>query len=434
MSRTLISTVSLLAAALFALDAAAADRPVLSLSGAHFRPLPLAVAPATTYGTASRAASQELVATLRSDLEMSGLFEMLDPRSFLADPNEGIEVDQIDFKRWIDVGAEGLVKIVSTPAGTELGLFSPATGKRELYVEAAVTTPANARENAHRFADDIIAFYTGTPGGFGSRIAFAKLVGGSKQIATADWDGKNAALLTQGSINILPAWSPDGATIIFTSYREGNPDLFTVDVRNGRIERLAKRNASLVTGATFSPDGRRIAYAMSEEDGSSHIWIADRDGKNPRKLTSGFGINSSPNFSPDSRQIAFVSNRAGNPQIYVMSSDGGAPRRITFQGNYNQTPRWSPKGDLIAFTARDERAVFDIFTVDPATSKITRLTENQGNNEEPSFSPDGRLIAFTSTRNKKSQLFVMTLDGNIQRPIDTGGEAVFSPAWGPRRK
>jgi TolB protein len=114
-----------------------------------------------------------------------------------------------------------------------------------------------------------------------------------------------------------------------------------------------------------------------------------------------------------------------------MPAEGGAAKRLTFQGNYNQTPDWSPRGDLIVFTARDERNVFDIFTVEAATGKIARLTQDQGNNEEPSFSPNGRLIAFTSTRTGTSQLFVMSADGNAQRQMTSGKEPIYTPAWGP---
>lgn len=99
--------------------------------------------------------------------------------------------------------------------------------------------------------------------------------------------------------------------------------------------------------------------------------------------------------------------------------------------DYNQTPSWSPRGDAIAFTARDERNAFDIFTVDPESGKITRLTQDQGNNEEPTFSPNGRMIAFTSTRAGKSHLFVMSADGQFQRQITSGDEVAYTPAWGP---
>ena len=147
-------------------------------------------------------------------------------------------------------------------------------------------------------------------------------------------------------------------------------------------------------------------------------------------MTNEWAIDSSPSWSPDGKRIAFVSSRWGDPHIFVMNADGSKVRRITDRGTYNQTPDWSPRGDLIAFTARDERNVFDIFTVNPDTKEIRRLTQDQGNNEEPSFSPDGNLITFTSTRERKSQVWIMALDGSNQTRITKAG-GFSTPAWSP---
>jgi TolB protein len=429
-----------LAASLCAGAAHAADakqeRPVLSLSGANFRPLPLAIAPPLYAGAAaSRPAGQEIDDTLVQDLTVSGLFDLLDRKGFLADAGEGVLVSDIKFPRWQDVGAEGLVKLVVSPGEpitAEFHLFNAITGKEELkkrYTGGA----AEVRMMAHRFADDLFTFYTREPGAFQTRLAFVRKVRGIKQLFASDWDGHNAVQLTASSLNLLPAWSPDGTRVVYTGYLGGTPDLWAYDFRTGKSTQLVHHSSTLITGGCFSQDGRKLAFAMSEEDGNSHIWVSDPDGSNARRLTDGFGINSSPSFSPDGKQLAFVSNRAGNPQLYVVAAEGGAPRRITFQGNYNQTPNWSPRGDLVAFTARDERNVFDIFTVDPSSGKITRLTQDQGNNEQPSFSPNGRLIAFASTRTGTSQLFVMSADGNFQRQMTLGKDATYTPAWGPFR-
>jgi TolB protein len=149
-----------------------------------------------------------------------------------------------------------------------------------------------------------------------------------------------------------------------------------------------------------------------------------------RRLTKNGRIDISPTWSPDGKQIAFVSDREGSPQIWVMSSDGSNQRRVTYQGRYNQSPRWSPNGDLIVFSSRDEKYVFDLFTIDPNDpSKITRLTQNQGNNIEPSWSPDGRHIVFSSTRTGVSELYIMTSDGFTQRRLTKGG-SFTSPSWG----
>ena len=409
------------------------ERPTISMSGANFRPLPLAIAaPLFANGEASRPAAKELEETLLQDLSVSGLFELLDKKSFLADAKEGVLASGIKFSRWQDVGAEALVKVMisgSDPVYAEFHLYSTVSAKEEL--KQTFNGPASdVRRLAHKFADEVFRFYTREPGCFGTRLAFVRKVKGVKQVFVGDWDGKNASPISAVSMTLLPSWTPDGKKVAFTSYRSGNPDLYLYDFASAKTEGLFHRPSTLITGASFSADGRKVVFSMSDEEGNSHLWLAAQDGNNAKKITEGNSINSSPSFSPDGRQIAFVSNRGGNPQIYLMPSEGGAAKRITWQGNYNQTPDWSPRGDLIAFTARDERNVFDLFTVDPASGKITRLTQDQGNNEEPSFSPNGRVMAFTSTRSGKSQLYVMSADGNSQRQM-TFEEPVFTPAWGP---
>jgi TolB protein len=113
-----------------------------------------------------------------------------------------------------------------------------------------------------------------------------------------------------------------------------------------------------------------------------------------------------------------------------MNADGTNVQRLTFQGNYNQTPRWSPRGDLIAFTGRDERAVFDLFTINVASGKVARITQSQGDNLEPSWAPNGRLLVFTSTRTGPAEIWVSTPDGATQHPLTYGG-GYQTPAWGP---
>ena len=443
-SRVFTSALALAVLALVALGRgpAAAERPVLEIGGATFRPYPLAVAPALATGDAVAPAG-EIEDALAQDLEVSGLFEVIPRKSFLADPREPAIPAKIAWERWENVGAEGLVKIEVT--GGEKGivavfrLFDVATRRQELELKLDGRR-ADARRLGHRFADELVRHFTREPGAFSTRIAFVRRAKGAKELWTADYDGKNAVPVTQrGGIAMLPAWSPAGDKLAFTFYKRtrtypnGHPQVWSVDVGTSASRALAARG-DLNTGAAYSPDGSKIAFTMSDE-GNSEIWVMNADGSGMKRITNTPGIDTSPTWSPDGKRIAFVSDRHGNPQIFLMNPDGSNVERLTRQGNYNQTPTWSPRGDQIAFTARDERLVFDIFTIDVSTKAVTRITQDQGNNEHPTWAPNGRLLMFSSTREGPAALYVSSPDGSVQRRISPADNAEYTgPAWGPLRK
>jgi len=412
--------------------AAAQQRQYIDVGSPSFRPLPVAIAPFRADGP--QAEADEAQQVLRSDLALSGLFDLVDPRSFLADPAEGLTAPSIRFGRWADVGAEGLVKALvrRTPGDLagELHLFEVRAAKEVLF-QAHRGGPGGARALGHAFADDVVQYYTREPGVFRTRIAAVRVTRAGRELVAYDVDGRGAEVLHRDpGIVVLPAWRPDGRAILFTSYRGGKPELWQLELAGRQIHRVAAVG-ELTTGGVYSPDGKRIAFTASE-GGNSDVWVAASDGSGARRLTTDPGNDTSPTWSPDGKRIAFVSNRSGNPHLYVMGADGSGQRRLTFQGNYNTTPRWSPRGDLIAFTARDERKAFDVFTVSPETGKIQRVTQDQGmTNVEPTWAPNGRLLAFTSDRGGRPQLVVSSVSGERQTAIVAEGVQLQTPAWGP---
>ncbi len=418
-------------ALLIASPALAQQRQYIDVGSPDFRPLPIAIAPLQAGGD-GRAAAAELAEVLGSDLALCGLFDVLDPKAFLADPAEGLAVSQIRFPRWSDVGAEGLIKgkVSRSAAGisAELHLFEVRSGREALF---RTWQGSSARAVAHRFADDVFQFYTREPGVFRTRIAALRYTKGGRDLVLFDVDGHGATVARhEAGLMALPAWRPDGTEILFTGWRGGTPAVWALNLVRGAT-RLVSNVGDLTTGGAFSPDGKRIAFTASQK-GNSDVWVMSADGSGAHPITRDPATDTSPTWSPDGKRIAFVSDRAGTPQIYVMDADGGRQRRLTFQGNYNQTPHWSPRGDLIVFTARDERRVFDIFTVSPETGKVARVTQDQGaTNEEPSWAPNGRLLVFTSDRKGKPQLVVSTPNGERQRVITADPNGLATPAWGP---
>ncbi|HEY4770753.1 MAG TPA: Tol-Pal system beta propeller repeat protein TolB [Myxococcales bacterium] len=412
---------------LLALLLAAPDRPVIDLSGGRVQPLPLAIAPPA----GAQEAGAAIHAVLAQDFERSGLFRLLDPASFLAAPGEGLTV--IDFPKWQAVGAQALVKTSCEESGTDvvcdMRLYDVARGQELLH--GTYTAPRQAgRLAAHRFGDDVVRFFTREAGVFQTRIAYVREGDGDKQIVVSDWDGYAPQQLTTASINLLPAWTPDGKVIAFTSFRDGGgAHLYTVDAVTRQVRSLALMG-DFTTGASYSPDGSRLLFSASQND-NTDVWLGKADGSGARRITDSRGIDISASWSPDGKRVAFVSDRAGTPQIYSMAADGSDVRRLTFQGNYNQEPAWSPKGDLIAFSGRDEHRVFDVYTLAVDTGKLTRLTQNQGTNEKPAWAPNGRYLLFSSTRGGKRQIWLVLPDGSNPRQVTSEKVGAADPAWGP---
>ncbi len=424
-------TVLALALALGAAPALAQDRPTLVIGSPSFQPLPIAVAGFLAEGEA-RAAS-EATDVVRGDLALSGLFDVLDPKGFLADPAEGFAASSIRFARWADVGAEGLVRARVRREGSELvgdlHLYEVRAG-REVLVKALRAPAATPRAVGHRMADEIVRYYTREPGVFSTQIAAIRKVHGLFELVLLDADGRSPrVLLSDRTILLTPAWRPDGKEILLTSYRSGRPEIWSFRLQDRTFRRIGQVPNAM--GGVYSPDGTRIAFTATE-GGNSDVWVMAADGTGARRLTKEPSLDLSPAWSPDGKRIAFVSDRAGTPQIYVMNTDGSGVRRLTFQGNYNQTPQWSPRGDLVAFTARDERKVFDVFAISPDSGKIDRLTQDQGRtNEEPSWAANGRLVVFRTDRKGTAQLVVSDPKGERQTLIAGGMGELSAPAWGP---
>jgi len=95
-------------------------------------------------------------------------------------------------------------------------------------------------------------------------------------------------------------------------------------------------------------DGSKIAFS-SNRDGNHELYTMDPDGTNLVRLTDNAGDDESPDWSPDGSRIAFVSFRESNVDIYAMDPDGTDLVRLTTHAQGDNNPAWSPDGSKIAF-------------------------------------------------------------------------------------
>jgi TolB protein len=373
-------------------------------------------------------ASREVSTVTSFDLSVAGVFKVLDPAGFLADLKaEGLGIDP---KRWKDAGAYGVIKYRVTPGEVEFRLYEVAKGANPSLTKT-YPRKGDLRQIVHRWCNEVVKYYTGEPGFFGSKIAFAVKAKPGNAIYAMDFDGANAYSVSRNSsTNMFPAWSPSGAQIAYTSYMRNNPDLYIGPAGGGRPKQISKHRG-MNTGASWSPNGQQLALTLSK-DGSPDIYVINAaDGSVVRRLTNDKAIDTSPAWSPDGSQIAFVSDRAGGPQIYVVPAGGGAARQVSRVGSYNTTPTWSPRPgkQILAYTTRDG-ATYDIVTLDLVSGQMTRITQNEGSNEEPSFSPNGRAIAFARAG---QGIFIANADGS-GTAIKVWSGSATGIDWGPAPK
>jgi TolB protein len=256
-----------------------------------------------------------------------------------------------------------------------------------------------------------------------------------KEIYIGDYDGANQRRLTVSrQLNLTPSWSPDAQSLAYTTYRPDpkSPMSVTPDIFVSLIYRGVLQNPTKGVGTNylpvFSPDGKQIAF-MSGRDGNSEIYAMNVDGSNLRRLTNHPLSDVTPTWSPSGSQIAFTSDRSGKPQIYVMSSiDGSGLSRLTVDESEADRPTWSPQPfNEIAFAGRTGPG-FDIKVLEISTGRTRQITHGQGSNESPAYAPGGRHLAFTSTRSGRTQVYTMGRDGNGIRQITREGNNQ-TPAW-----
>ncbi len=363
----------------------------------------------------------------RRDLQIVGLFRVLDPASFPP----ALQQEGLGFSSalWSQVGAQGVAKLRAVRQGGQVAVEGRLyqVGRGDAAVLTKSYRGADVRALVHEWVNDVILQFSGQRGVFGSRIAFATS-GHNGEIASVGMDGTETAVVTRmKSESMLPAYSPTGREIAFTSFLMGGAHLWLVPAQGGRARRISSR-PGMNSGAAWLGDGASLLVTLSHEGNPEVYRIRAQDGGIVKRLTSSSSSDLSPTLSPDGAQVAFVSDRQGTPQIFLMPSSGGSARRLTFQGNQNTTPRFNPRADkpLIAFTGRDERGVFDVFVHDLRGGKIDRMTQNQGSNFDPAWSPDGRLLVYASSR---GGLFLLNPETRQENQITRGGAR--NPSWGP---
>lgn len=133
-----------------------------------------------------------------------------------------------------------------------------------------------------------------------------------------------------------------------------------------------------------------------------------------------------PTWSPDGSQIAYHAPVNGVEQLFVMNADGTNQRRVLTSAAILD-PVWLPSSRIV-FAMLTGRSNYEIYSFDPSSSELTRLTARKGNDFEPSWSPDGSGVAWASMATPAG-IYIMNADGTgLHGPVIKKGR---QGSWGP---
>ncbi|RJL34340.1 amidohydrolase family protein [Bailinhaonella thermotolerans] len=188
-------------------------------------------------------------------------------------------------------------------------------------------------------------------------------------------------LTVRESANLSVAASPDGRTLAI----DVAGGIWTLPVSGGRARLITPLDHD-ASRPRFSPDGARVLF-QSFRDGVYDVWTVAPDGGRAERLTSGPSYDTEPCFSPDGRRIAFASDRGNRSRIWLMDLDGGGPVPVTEADGAYAAPAWSPDGRRLAYLVDDTA----IEVLDLASGRRERPVTGSATLAAPGFAPDGRL-------------------------------------------
>jgi len=130
------------------------------------------------------------------------------------------------------------------------------------------------------------------------------------------------------------------------------------------------------------PPPGRVAFT-SHRDGNDEIYAVDLDGRNLVNLTNDPAADVEPAISPDGTRIAFASDRSGAFELFLMDAGGF---EVTPLGVEGREPAWSPDGASLAFASAN-----GLRSLDLASGAVAPLTSDPSD-ASPRFDANGRAV------------------------------------------
>ncbi len=197
-------------------------------------------------------------------------------------------------------------------------------------------------------------------------------------------------------------------------------DIFLGRVRDGKILKRLTDSPGYDAEATVSPMGDKIAFT-STRDGDPEIYTMNLDGSDQKRLTFAKGYDGGAFFSWDGKKIVFRASRPTTEEdlkdyqdlvqnglvrpsvleIYVMDADGSNVQQVTHFGKASFAPFFHPDGKRIIFSSNvnsEDPRNFDLYIINIDGTGLEQVTHFAEFDGFPMFTRDGKHLVFASNR------------------------------------
>jgi TolB protein len=135
----------------------------------------------------------------------------------------------------------------------------------------------------------------------------------------------------------MPAWSADGDWIAYNACNARGNDCGLWVMRPGGFESAHISTDGSDTSPSWSPDGSRVAF-ISTRDGNWELYVVDVASGVELRLTDDPATDVAPVWSPDGRRLAFLSDRGGAWAVYVLDIASDQVRKVIATGDLYPDP------------------------------------------------------------------------------------------------
>ena len=214
-----------------------------------------------------------------------------------------------------------------------------------------------------------------------------------------------------------PDYDGSGERIVFSALKEGQTDLYSIELLTGEIDRLTF-DAFNDTHPSWHPTTGKIIYT-SERGRKNRLVLINLDNGTERVLTNGTYNAISPSWTPDGESILFCADGQGIYDIYrleIVEKNNTQENRVTDARDETQIEQLQDETveETLVFSGENRLELAD----QTLQVELKRLTNMMTGCFNPSLSPDGKQLLFTAYQNGKYDVHTMEVIKTTEERVE----------------